>query len=642
MPQPYNKSNGKKTATKNYSTPCKYFQRGRCTNPRCPYLHVRASTDAATPGLNPKVETTISSNVGVDIMKTMLRLFFEKQQNAIYNVEQGLLNLSHLGQHEDLRSVSSSINFNTKAFCKALCHCVHEICLPPPSALSLEGNSITTLSHLAAAMRDVGLDAALRVLSLAQNELETTEALRALRPFTHLVELRLAGNPIEERPEYRQGIIAEMPSLLVLDGTSTADPPLSLPWPQLDGSAFPTAEEERGGERSGDIVSPLEASYALVSSSSLGVVEKSVLRFLHMNVFGPLEYDAFSSGRSRGNSSVNELADVYALQAALSLSLSCPEAAVATPLKTSSGQNPSTDRTVIREIVGFRMRQTECDHNLTRGIRSPRVAVGRVRVCTQLEHWLYPPSFAVKHYVHSSMNVVNLGLGESYEGVVVATVHGVMAWCHRTTGPRGKNNSETNSDALVILRNFTRSFIIAPRSQLSADDIARGNVPAEGGWVILNDMITLLPFAAGENNGTHELPSRTTAVLFGEKVYAYGVLFSPTTDPRRIHRHSCRYDVPVSVVGVLCAFVHNDLELVEILTDLSGVPLNVFQQLAALVEQDPIAAVFLCRLERRYSVQPDAGVEILKRCEMNWEVIRSSMESSTPTLASVNGPTWVV
>nr|CCC94830.1 unnamed protein product [Trypanosoma congolense IL3000] len=239
-----------------------------------------------------------------------------------------------------------------------------------------------------------------------------------------------------------------LPSLIGLDGESICAPPLGLPWPQVTPPGFSEAQTH-------------------------------VLQFIRFGLLAPLEADS-SAGAPYG---VDAVSDSYSKNAILTISLTSPEAAVSTPMRGGNGaSNATQQRSVIRDIVSLRLKQTESNHNLLHGLKASVVACGRTKVCSQMEHWLYPKSFRVRHHLHSSPSVQfldNTYLTEPSQTamkvpVTIVTLHGIMAWTS-TSGQGGAHSA----DQTTIQRNFTRVLSV---------------MQAEAGrWLIANDMVSLYP-----------------------------------------------------------------------------------------------------------------------------------------------------
>lgn len=621
MSRPYKKGKGGGgggAAVTKQSSPCKFFLRGSCSNQRCPYLHVRNQTVLRS--AEHKEAAAQQSKSAITVLSAMLKLFFEKQTASIYDAGAGMLNLSKLTSYPDLATVTSSINFNTRAFCVALCTSIRELVSPPPAILQLDDNNMSGFHHFAKALEEAGLHTSLRALSLAHNRLTSTDIAQELKHFANLTEVNLIGNPVTTADDYKQKFKKHVPWLLGLDGEGLAAPPLDLPWPRF----FDVAEGAI------DIADPTSAATGVRRYDS---TQKAILHFIQTAVLNPLEMEP-TPGVLTG---VDAVSDVYALNASLSFSLVSNDAAVSTPSRTAGGGVASAQRDVVREIVGFRMRQTESNHNVLLGLKATTVAMGRTSVCAKLEHVLYPKNFVVGHYIHDSPDVAvldNKGFGPNAivgmkQPLSVVTMHGVMLWRYRTAGSDAdKQNNALLRDAIVIKRNFSRVFTVTSYEP--------------GRWRVVNDMVTLYPFRGGADNdetgdktdqgGSGSGSSSTVVsephvasltaqnVLFRD-VHPYDVVFSPATDPRRLARLGRTYRVPAPIVATLASFVHSDRELASFLLDLSDVPLETYEHCAVMVDMDPLASIFLCRIGNRLGIEPAEGVVLLRRCGPDWAAI---------------------
>lgn len=609
MSRPYKKGKGGGgggAAITKHNSPCKFFLRGNCSNQRCPYLHVRNQTTIRS--AQHKDAAAQQSNGTVKVLSTMLKLFFEKQTQNIYDANSAMLNLSKLTAFEDLSSVASSINFNTRTFCVALCTCICELITPPPAILQLDDNSISGFHHFAKALEEAGLHTSLRALSLANNAITSSDVALELKHFTNLTEVNLVGNPCTTADDYKAKFKKYMPWLLGLDGASLAAPPLEMPWPRF----FDPAETAL------DLADPAGSLVRRYDST-----QKAILHFIQASVLNPLEMEP-TPGMLTG---VDAVSDVYALNASFSLSLVSNDAAVSTPSRTAGGGVASAQRDVVREIVGFRMRQTESNHNILLGLKSTTVAMGRTSVCAKLEHVLYPKNFVVGHYIHDSPDVAvldNKGFGPNAvvgmkQPLSVVTLHGVMLWRYRTTGSNADTeHSALLRDAIVIKRNFSRVLTVSSSEP--------------GRWRIVNDMVTLYPFRGGadeaeaekdsaQGNAKVQMASLTPQNVLFRDVHPYDVVFTPASDPRRAARMGRTYRVPTPIVETLCAFVHSDSELAAFLLDLGDVPLQTYEHCATLVDMNPLASIFLCRIGNRLGIEPAEGVKVLRSCGLDWPAI---------------------
>ncbi|KPA81028.1 hypothetical protein ABB37_04399 [Leptomonas pyrrhocoris] len=614
MSKPYKKSKGGDrggAAVTKHSTPCKFFLRGSCSNQRCPYLHVRNQTTLRA--AQHKEMAAEQSSGTVKVLSTMLKLFFEKQTQNIYDANAAMLNLSKLASFADLSSVASSINFNTRTFCVALCTCISELLTPPPAILQLDENGISSFHHFSKALEEAGLHTSLRALSLAHNEIASSDVAQELRQFANLTEVNLIGNPCTAADDYKAKFKKYVPWLLGLDGDGLTAPPLEMPWPRFFDPA----------QTAVDLAAPSSSPVRRYDST-----QQAVLQFIQTAVLNPLEMEP-TLGVLTG---VDAVSDAYALNASFSFSVVANDAAVSTPRRTAGGGAASAQRDVVREIVGLRMRQTESNHNLLFGLKATTVAMGRTSVCAKLEHVLYPKTFAVRHFIHDSVDVAildNKGFGPNAvvgmkQPLSVVTLHGVMIWRYRTATTAAADTPHSTAtqlrDAIVVKRNFSRVFTISSVEP--------------GRWRVVNDMVTLFPFRgeAGAADSTDsnsnslggrasaEPPTTAESVLFRD-VHPYDVVFMPAADPARAARLGRTYRVPTPIVEMISAFVNSDSELVAFLLDLSDVPLETYEHCAVLVEMDPLRSIFLCRIGNRLRIEPAEGVVLLHQCGPNWPAI---------------------
>lgn len=572
MPNPYRKN--KDTSR----IPCVYFKRGSCANKHCPFLHVRGGEKVGhEPGKAP-------GDVGTNLLCTMLKLVFEKQQQRVYNAETGVLNLTQFKEIPDLTDVAGSINFNTQAFCQALCSTIKSLIVPPPSAIQLKGNGILSVSHLAMQLEKADLHLTLRAISLEANLIKSVESLQELKKFTNLREIVLRDNPIANRSDYRTTIKKLMPSLIGLDGESICVPPLSLPWPQFSPTGYSEAQ-------------------------------KHVLQFIQCGLLNPLEGDG-ASGVAHG---VDAVSDLYAANAVLTLSLSSPEVAVSTPMRTMNGAaGVPQQRNVIRDIVSLRLKQTESNHNLLHGVKSTVVALGRTKVCSQMEHWLYPKTFRVHHYLHSSASTVFLDnsylTGPSPTAmkvpVTIVTLHGTMTW--NNTGVPG---DATTIGPMTIRRNFTRVL-----------SVTQGDA---GRWLITNDMVSLYLTPSGSSASSKSgngVPETT-------QLSECRILIDPRSDRSRAEVLSRKKDVPVEVIMALCQHVGNDAELFTVLDDIRGVPLSAFEHCANLAGENIMESIQMCRLVNLFGMAPQNALEMLRHNNGNWSDTVAAVAATAPVAA---------
>lgn len=425
MPAPYRK---KAEEAKGI---CKFFQKGKCSNKRCPYLHVKGEKS------DPDANSTASN-----LLLAMLKLFFEKQRPCIYLPNNGTLNLRGMSTYEDLQSISSSINFNAKTFCVTLCQCVKEVLAPLPLAYILDENGIKSIAPFCEALRLTGLDHCISAISFARNELETTDIARHLSNLSQLKEVNFEGNPVTADPNYKGELKACIPSLTSIDREAARCPALNLPWPRFIGDG------------------PTDYSYSPLQSN--------ILEFIKSCVVAPME-----KGRD-----IERVGSAYAAEAIMSFS--CESASA---VSTTGSSTAPLQRDLVREIVAFRLRQNSTNHNLALAKRFNAIAIGKSDVCSMLEECVYPPHFSVSHFVHPSVNVTVMDNHQDVDSVPcvaimpepisLVTLHGVLEWAFEPS-------MTTLASNFVIRRRFARSLVIT--------------TSCSGGWHVTNDTLSLFPF----------------------------------------------------------------------------------------------------------------------------------------------------
>ncbi|EPY36299.1 nuclear RNA export factor 1/2 [Strigomonas culicis] len=450
---------------------------------------------------------------------------------------------------------------------------------------------------MAKAMEEEHIHVSTRALSLAGNAITDIHIAVELKKFVNLAEVDLSGNPVAQLEHYRNTFKKQLPWLLGLDRTALAVPPLGLPWPAFKNPAASDPQND---------------------PSAYDDMQKHILQFVQQSILLTLEAEP-GGGQASG---VDAVSDHYALNASMTLSLTCPEAAVSTPLRTAGGgKGVARSNDVIREIVAFRLRQTEDNHNLVLGVKSQKVAMGRTQVCARLERWLYPKQFVASHLLHSSSSVVvldNHGCGPDMvvgmvEPISVVTLHGVMLWRFRNAGPSSGGGNKTAQapdlmDAVVMKRNFVRTLTVSTTEA--------------GRWHIVNDMVTLSPFSGRPMEPEEQalVGAVETNVLLRD-IHECNMLFSPATNVHRIMRYARTFKVPPPVVQVLCQNVRSDAELAVILDDVTGLGMDIFEGCASLVGSDPLLAVFVARLGNRYGITPDKGAEMVRQVGLNWDAV---------------------
>jgi nuclear RNA export factor len=352
MSRPYTKQSTK--------GPCKYFLRGQCHNKQCSFAHVKD-------GPGSKVAPS-------NMMTALLKLIFQKQHQSLYDSERNAVNLSSLRKCEDLKDVTASIDFNTVAFCDAVCTVIKETVIPPPSILAVDDNDIKSLGHLLRSLEKYDLHTHLVAFSSRKNKIVSTDFVNGLKSFSNLQELALNDNPVTDVEGYRALVRRQIPHLVGLDMKSIAVEPLSLPWP-----TFPTPEE-------------------------------SFLPILH-----------FVDAHARAG--MNDIPDFYWTDACFSLVLNTPAAALSAERDEHSSSIP---KDVIRDLMSCKLRQIDNDHNVVKGVRSQSLFRGRSMACSKIIECLYPQNFDVAVELHGCPQV---SLVTSAGGkVAIVTVHGHMLW----------------------------------------------------------------------------------------------------------------------------------------------------------------------------------------------------------------------
>lgn len=233
-----------------------------------------------------------------------------------------------------------------------------------------------------------------------------------LKSFSNLNEVDLRNNPVTTQDGYKQRMRKVLPFLLGLDGDAINAAPLFLPWPKF----YNLSQTQRVHESDlvydqvqlnlltfvqNRLLAPLEGNDDNInnnnnnSSCNIGnnifnshfsAAANNINNSDNCsNLFSSWNNDADAAQNSGLSvSGVDKITDVYATNAVMTLSLSCNEASVSTPPRTASGGYTSTQRELVRELVGLRMRQNDSNHNIMLGIKSTQVAVGRSKVCAQL------------------------------------------------------------------------------------------------------------------------------------------------------------------------------------------------------------------------------------------------------------------
>lgn len=550
MPEPYRKKNVVPSQV------CKYFQQGKCYNKRCPYLHVKS---------DPRVSTEAKGSEA--ILAAMLKLFFEKQQHNIYNKETGIFNLSDLSSYNELKTISSSLNFNSTFFCNTLCACIRDTIIPPPSVYQFDSNSIKSIFPLADAFRQNHLCEDVRALSFASNEIKILIVVEHLKVFSRLQEVVFTNNPVALLPDYRDKLKKEIVSLFNIDGSPARALPLALPWPKF----YVSCTEKH---------SSAAANPRFLVHTAL---EENLIQFIRSSIIEPLE-------KSGG---VDAVSDSYSRSAVFSISFEADAV-----ISSSTIGSTTLQRNVVRDIVAFRLRQREMNHNLLLKGKSHLIALGRTQVCTTLQDVLYPKNFSVSQWIHPSIDVTVLDSVEEVPGTALLresfsliVLHGVISWAH-----------QPSSLSCVIRRSFTRVFTVT--------------MGERGGWEVTNDAISL------------------RAYHFDDSVnpQSSGVLYTPWKDILFARRLAVSFDVPepvvFSLINCLEGCIENEAQLAAILGDLSSIPLSQYEYNASLLNGSQLASIMLCRLQKLFDLQDtQLGVRLIQEYGLDWEALKTAFLS---------------
>jgi hypothetical protein len=203
-----------------------------------------------------------------------------------------------------------------------------------------------------------------------------------------------------------------------------------------------------------------------------------------------------------------------------------------------------------------KVRQTDHDHNITKGVKTAAIFRGRTMACGKLSELLYPSEFTTAYSLHPHPQVSII----AHPPVAVSSIHGVVQWTH---------NSQPS---ITITRNFVRTLCVTSDSS--------------GRLLITNDMM--------------ELSCLDEEVLM---------------DPRssvRLQRYSRKYNVDVDVTSVVAQLATGDRDFCEMLEDLRGVPLAVLEECATFCGGDALMGVSLGRLVSRRHLTPLEAVEAFK------------------------------
>jgi hypothetical protein len=364
--------------------PCKHHQQGKCTRGKsCPFAHIDKREEARN-----------------SAMAVMLRLVFEKQEASLFGDGGRHLNLNGMKKIPDLEKVSTSVDFDSMAFCDALVSVIRTHALDV-QYLNLDGNEIRSLFHFLKCLERADLHNGIRGISARDNNVTTYEFIKQLKEFSNLSEIQLAGNPIAEKADYRATIRKGLPTLEGLDGEGVNRPPLNLPWPQ-----------------------PTEQNDTTIA----------MLQRLEEHLYRNLE----------AGGTIDALSSVYGDDAMYSMTCG-EEASVKAP---TLGSEVNRRNVIIRDFVAMRMAQTDRDNN-AKTARSIKTARGRTDVCSALRATMYPRTMHCMHVLSPDSHVTTVADGLRRE-VHLFVFHGTVSWKHK----------EQPDDAPVVTRNFDRSLTV--------------------------------------------------------------------------------------------------------------------------------------------------------------------------------------
>lgn len=133
-------------------------------------------------------------------------------------------------------------------------------------------------------------------------------------------------------------------------------------------------------------------------------------------------------------------------------------------------------------------------------------------------------------------------------------------------------------------------------------------------------MVTLYPFKGRLTDEAQAKKNNAASTLYSalyDDIHPYEIVYNPRDDPHRTARLARKYGVPESVVMTLNQYLQNDMQLITILLDLKDVPLSVYEEMAQLVDLNPLLAIILCRMGNKYGVDPQAGVALVREYGTN-------------------------
>lgn len=513
MSTPYNK--GKQQV-------CRNFLNGTCTRRNCPFQHPRAGGGGGGGGGGGKPAAFANSQ----ILVTALSLLLDKAQHDVYSPAEKRLVISNFRSSPDTKAMTSSIDFNTATFCDALCTAIADKIGPTGvTILDVSSNEIRTLTHLANAMKKHNLHTNLAGLSAENNQITSTDFATSLQAFPNLQQLVLSGNPVANNADYRQTVRKRLPHLVGLDKTSIERPPLGLPWPSPDSAAT---------QPGSDVVAFLASYFSALSTGGLD----AVVDWYHPHAVFSLSF-------------ANEQATVKWDASSADASSSAAQGGA------SPGRRPLPSKDVLRDVTALRVKQSEGNHNVMRGLKKENIARGRVEVISKLSHLIYQRSFVVEHQFANPINCSLIRSGPSVpHDLALASIHGRIIWRHRS------------SEDVSFTRMFDRSMTVVPNTTGSGHP-----------FLIAADAFELRP-------------QSTDALFFANA-------------PDRVNMVARKYGVPPEVaVGCASLSARSDISWMALLSEIqSSVPISLLEAVAVQMGSGDIPRVInVARLMARRQI----------------------------------------
>eukprot|EP00796_Vickermania_ingenoplastis_P008404 gene8404-5885_t len=148
-----------------------------------------------------------------DMMKALLKLFFQFTASQVFDPSAGVLDITRLRDGPHLGDVKKSVNFNTVSFCKALCDVLSETFQDRIRVLRLQDNEIQKVSTFLEALVTANIHAGIATIDLSNNEISDVQFIAPLKKFSNLTALELAGNPVASKESDMAQIIRQLPRL---------------------------------------------------------------------------------------------------------------------------------------------------------------------------------------------------------------------------------------------------------------------------------------------------------------------------------------------------------------------------------------------------------------------------------------------